>query len=191
MTRSLIAALILLLACPLLASNTANNDSCDIAQQPAATLLLPYFEVDFKSPWTTAASTIFSVENTSPLPQIANVTIWTDWGFPVMNFPIFLTGYDVQPIDLYDVIARGIVAPLFGLRFNGGTSNGEPVPINPTAGSQPASNTANPNFLPDAAVSCGPGRIPGPIRVHHDRRCQHLPHLAADRGTLLHGLHPL
>ena len=157
MTRSLIAALILLLARPLLASTTANNDSCDIAQQPAATLLLPYFEVDFKSPESTAVSTIFSVQNTSPLPQIAHATIWTDWGYPVLNFSIFLTGYDVQAINMYDVIARGFIAPTFG------TSNGETVPINPTAGSQPAPNTANPNFLPDAATACGPGHLPGPI----------------------------
>jgi hypothetical protein len=155
--RSLPVVLALLIALPTLASTTANNDSCDIAQQPAATLLLPYFEVDFRSPASTAISTIFSVQNTSPQPQLANVTIWTDWGYPVVNFSLFLTGYDVQPISLYDVIARGIIAPPRG------TSSNTPVPTNPTAGSTPLANTANPNFLPDAAASCGDGKLSGVI----------------------------
>ena len=52
-------------------TTTNHDDSCDIAVQPAATLLLPYFEVDFKSPQTTATQTLFTVQNVSPLPQIA------------------------------------------------------------------------------------------------------------------------
>src|SRR5438477_9270560 len=79
-----------------------NDDSCDIAWQPAATLLLPYFEVDFTSPPTSAVQTLFSIQNTSALPQIANVTLWTDWGYPAWNFPVFLTGYYVQQFNLYD-----------------------------------------------------------------------------------------
>jgi hypothetical protein len=31
-------------------ATTNNDDSCDISLQPAATLLLPYFEVDFNAP---------------------------------------------------------------------------------------------------------------------------------------------
>jgi hypothetical protein len=49
---------------------TNNDDSCDIALQPAATLLLPYFEVDFKSPSTTATTTLFNIQNVSPYPQL-------------------------------------------------------------------------------------------------------------------------
>ena len=156
---SALVLLVLLFALPLFASTTANNDSCDIAQQPAATLLLPYFEVDFKNPASTAITTIFSVTNTSPQPQIANMTVWTDWGYPVVNIPIFLTGYDVQPINMYDFVARGIFAP----GTPAGTSNAEPVPTNPTAGSTPLANTANPHFLASAATSCAPGHLPGVI----------------------------
>ena len=39
--------------------------------------------------------------------QIAHVTLWTDYSFPVIDFNIYLTGYDVQSINLYDVIALG------------------------------------------------------------------------------------
>jgi hypothetical protein len=86
---------------------TDNNASCDIGYYPAATLLLAYFEVDINAPVTTALSTTFTVVNASKLPQIARATIWTDMGYPVVWFNIFLTGYDSQSISLYEVIARG------------------------------------------------------------------------------------
>ena len=157
MKTALAVTFTLLLALPAIASTTANNDSCDIAVQPAATLLLPYFEVDINAPASTAVNTIFSITNTSPQPQIANVTIWTDWGYPAAFFPIFLTGYDVQPISLYDVLARGIIAP------PNGTSINTPVPVNPTLGSQPGSNASNGNFLPDVATACAAGNLPGVV----------------------------
>src|SRR5438094_6505309 len=93
-------------------ATTNNNDSCDIGVAPAATLLLPYFEVD-ASPGATGAgaTTLFTITNTSRYPQIAHVTVWTDWSFPVLDFNIFLTGYDVQGINLFDVIVRGIIVP--------------------------------------------------------------------------------
>ena len=148
----------------LLPTSTNNDDTCDISTAPAATLLLPYFEVDFNSPSTTARTTLFTITNTSDLPQIAHVVIWTDWSFPAMDFNIFLTGYDVQPINLYDVIARGIIAPgSTGGASGSGTSIATPVPTNPTAGSQPAPNTANPNFLPSVSTDCASGTLPGVV----------------------------
>jgi hypothetical protein len=90
-------------------ATTNNDDSCDISVAPAATLLLPYFEVDLDSP--AGETTLFTITNTSHLEQIAHVTLWTDYSFPVIDFNIFLTGYDVQAINLYDVIARGVIAP--------------------------------------------------------------------------------
>jgi len=85
-----------------------NDDSCDIKVGPAATLLLPYFEVDTTG--ATGQTTYFTITNVTRYPQIAHVTLWTDWAYPVLSFNIFLTGYDVQAINLYDVIVRGIVA---------------------------------------------------------------------------------
>src|ERR1041385_5528572 len=103
-------------------ATTNNDDSCDIAVLPAATLLLPYFDVDFQSPATIAHTTLFTVQNTTAMPQIARVTLWTDWAYPMLTFNIFLTGYDVQSINLRDVFARGVVAP--GRAAEGdGTSN--------------------------------------------------------------------
>jgi hypothetical protein len=94
---------------------TDNDDSCDISLLPAATLLLPYFEVDVAS--ATGQTTLVTITNTSNAEQIAHVTLWTDWGYPVIDFPIYLTGYDVQSISLFDVIARGLIAPPNGTGF--------------------------------------------------------------------------
>ncbi len=85
------------------------DDSCDIALLPAATLLLPYFEVDLDDP--RGENTTFTITNVSPKDQIARVTLWTDFAFPVITFNIYLTGYDVQTINLFDVIERGLIAP--------------------------------------------------------------------------------
>ena len=89
-------------------STTNNDDSCDIGLFPAATLLLPYFEVADQPGQET---TIFTVTNTGHLPQSVRVTLWTDYGYPVIDFPMYLTGYDVQSINLYDIIIRGQIAP--------------------------------------------------------------------------------
>lgn len=136
-------------------STTDNDDSCDIALMPAATLLLPYFEVDVTSPQTKALTTLFTVTNTTQYPQIARVTIWSDLGFPTLNFNVFLTGYDVQSINLYDVLVRGVVAPPSGT-----SSLTEP-------GFRSMANNSNPNFAPDAAAQCeiNPGPIPNSIRT--------------------------
>jgi len=89
-------------------ATTNNDDSCDIGVAPAATLLLPYFQVDLAN--AAGETTLFTITNVSQLPQIAHVTIWTDRSFPVLDFNIFLTGYDVQSINLFDIISRGKIA---------------------------------------------------------------------------------
>ena len=89
--------------------STDNDDTCDIAVLPAATLLLPYFEVDTDFPPT--RSTIITITNVSNIEQIARVTLWTDYSYPVISFNIYLTGYDVQSLNLFDIIERGIIAP--------------------------------------------------------------------------------
>ena len=95
---------------PLLAQRTTDNAaSCDIAVAPAATLLLPYFEVDTNAAAGTSANALFTITNTSRYPQIAHVVVWTDWAYPVLTFNLFLTGYDVQGVNLFDIIVRGLI----------------------------------------------------------------------------------
>src|SRR4029078_11126775 len=85
----------------LLPTSTNNDHTCDIAWNARpATLLLPYFEVDFKSPQTTARTTLFTIVNTSDLPQIAHVVVWTDWSFPALAFNLFRRGVPVLVLPL-------------------------------------------------------------------------------------------
>ncbi|HEV8661282.1 MAG TPA: hypothetical protein VGS96_21975 [Thermoanaerobaculia bacterium] len=169
-------------------STTNNDDSCDIGTAPAATLLLPYFEVDLGTAGT-GRTTIFSITNVSPYAQIAHVVLYTDWSFPVLDFNIFLTGYDVQPINLFDVISRGLIGSPTGTStsspnatsttgttnniMTGGTSgvngtNAAPNSSPPNIGSQPFRVSAgdflgNPNFSGSATGNCAAGRLPGQL----------------------------
>jgi hypothetical protein len=130
-------------------STTNNDDSCDIGTAPAATLLLPYFEVETA---TRGVDTFFTVTNVGRLPQIAHVSVWTDWSYPVLDFNLFLTGYDVQSISMYDIIVNGIVAPTNPNLTAGGTSS------NTTPGTLSAANSANPNLN---TGNCVAGLLPG------------------------------
>ncbi len=91
---------ILLLA--LLAANgAANARVCSLDRAPAATLLLPYFEVDLDRP--SGRTTLVSVNNASAQAVLTNITLWSDLGVPVLWFQMYLTGYDVQTLNLRDV----------------------------------------------------------------------------------------
>jgi len=156
MSKLLAIALVTVMATGYASAGTRDNDdSCDVKVTPAATLLLPYFEVNLTNP--AARTTIFSITNVTRYPQIAHVTLWTDWAYPVLNFNVFLTGYDVQAINLADVLVNGIVAPP-----NGTTSATTP-------GALSASNSGNPNLR--SPLDCGgvPGNVPqaimGAVRV--------------------------
>src|SRR5712691_13176614 len=74
---------------------------------PAATLLLPYFEVDLNNP--NGLTTLFSVNNASATAVLAHVVVYSDLSVPVLDFNIYLTGYDVQTINLRDIIVNGLI----------------------------------------------------------------------------------
>jgi hypothetical protein len=144
MKRLLLLAFCLLIANGATAGSTINNDdSCDIKVGPAATLLLPYFEVDISG--NSGQTTLFTITNVSRYPQIAHVTLWTDLAFPVLTFNIYLTGYDVQAINLADVLLRSVIAS------PNGTSE--------TAPTGPLSASSSPNLR--AALNCAgnPGNL--------------------------------
>ena len=94
-------AIVLLLA-GLLASVPARAVICAVDDVPAATLLLPYFEVNLDDMW--GVDTVFSVNNASATAVLAHVVVWSDLSVPVLDFNIYLTGYDVQTINLRDVL---------------------------------------------------------------------------------------
>src|SRR5262245_6239956 len=141
-------------------TSTNNNDTCDIGVTPAATLLVPYFEVDTAAALGTGSTTLWTITNTSRYPQVAHVTVWTDWSFPVLDFNIFLTGYDVQGINMFDVIVRGIVVPGAPSGTSVTTVPGSPAPG--LAGATPFDNTSNPNFVV-AQVNSTCNSLPGSL----------------------------
>src|SRR5215813_8349189 len=78
------------------------DGNCRVANQPAATLLIPYFEVDLAN--SGGQSTLFSVNNASSKPVLSRVVLWTDWGVPTLAFDVYLTGYDVQTFNVRDLL---------------------------------------------------------------------------------------
>lgn len=76
----------------------AQPKPCDIDNLPAATLLIPYFEVTLTDP--VDGSALFALINTRQTTRIAHVTLWTNWAIPTVNFDVVLTPNDVQTFDL-------------------------------------------------------------------------------------------
>lgn len=93
---------------------------------PAATLLLPYFEVNLDS--QDGITTLFSINNASASAAVAHVTFWTDQSIPTLDFDVYLTGYDVQTINIRDI-------------FNGN------LPRTADAGSDPGDTISNKGVL--------------------------------------------
>ena len=103
----LTAAFLLLLLAALGPATPAAASVCVLDDPPAATLLLPYFEVDLARP--DGLTTLFSINNASSTAVLVNVVLWTDLGIPTLAFPVYLTGYDVQTINLRDVLQQGVM----------------------------------------------------------------------------------
>ncbi|MFN7952635.1 MAG: hypothetical protein U0610_13005 [bacterium] len=73
-----------------------------VGREPAGTLLLPYFEVNLVK--TNGLTTVFSINNASATAVLAHVNVMTDLGVLAAGFNVYLTGYDVQTINLRDII---------------------------------------------------------------------------------------
>jgi hypothetical protein len=98
--------LVATLAAALAARGTpASAAICHMDAVPAATLLLPYFEVNLDDP--NGLTTLFSINNASAAAVLVHLTIWSDLGVAVLYFDVYLTGYDVQTVNLRDVLFYG------------------------------------------------------------------------------------
>jgi hypothetical protein len=94
-----VATFLLALLLPVVA---AFGRICSVDKAPGATLLLPYFEVDLDRPQ--GRTTLFSIANASAASILTNVTVWSDLGVPVLWFHVYLTGLDVQTINVRDIL---------------------------------------------------------------------------------------
>ena len=84
------------------------SGNCRLGNQPAATLLIPYFRTDLSNP--NGETTLFAVNNASAKPALARVVLWTDWGVPTLAFDIYLTGYDVQTMNVRSLLTGALPA---------------------------------------------------------------------------------
>ncbi len=78
-----------------------------VSDQPSASLLLPYFEVNLDHERT--ANTLMTINNSSATAILAHVVIWSDLSVPSLGFLVYLTGYDAYTLNLGDLIVRGLI----------------------------------------------------------------------------------
>ncbi len=96
--------LVLLALAAALTAAPAAAELCALDRNPGATVLLPYFEVDFQR-GASGETTLFELINALPREVVARVTLWTDLGVPTFAFDVYLTGYDLQSFNLRDLFA--------------------------------------------------------------------------------------
>lgn len=104
-TLALTVGSVCFLGLALLAGEPARAEVCAVDTVPAATLLLPYFEVDLDA--VDGVTTLLAIGSSSPGPVLARVTLWTDLAIPTVGFDVYLTGFDVQTLNLRDVFVFG------------------------------------------------------------------------------------
>jgi hypothetical protein len=97
--------LCLAVAALLVAGGQASAIIGTVDDVPAATLLLPYFEVNLDD--VNGVQTLFSINNASATAVLAHIVVWSDLSVPVLDFNIYLTGYDVVTINLRDIFVLG------------------------------------------------------------------------------------
>jgi len=90
-------------------AGTASAITCTVDQRPAATLLVPYFEVSYNADGTLttgagARDTLVTIVNASAAPMIAHVTVFNERSVLVLDFNIALTGFDVQAMSIGNVL---------------------------------------------------------------------------------------
>ena len=87
-------------------SSVVYANICAFDPVPAATLLFPFVAFDYNNP-IDGTTTLFAITNVSNEAQIVHVTLWTDYSLAVLDFNIVLSGYDVQTLNIRDILIGG------------------------------------------------------------------------------------
>jgi hypothetical protein len=125
--------------------SVAYANICAFDPVPAATLLFPFVSYNYDNGVTGYGTTTrFSVTNVSSEAQIVHVTLWTDYSVPILDFNILLTGYDMQMINIRDILRDGQLPPTFQSTDAGGVSDDGPWSRRNTAVTLPAGIPDNP-----------------------------------------------
>src|SRR5215470_15602188 len=89
----------------------ASAITCTSDQHPAATLLVPYFQVSYDitgnlvSTGIGARDTIVTIANASSAPMIAHVNVFDRYSILQLDFNVALTGFDVQAMRVSDILS--------------------------------------------------------------------------------------
>ena len=70
---------------------------------------------------TLATTTLIAITNVSSEAQIVHVTLWTDYSVAILDFNILLTGYDVQTMNIRDILRDGQLPVTYQYRRSGTT----------------------------------------------------------------------
>jgi hypothetical protein len=89
-----------------MSAGSAGATTCSSDVVPAATLLFPFVVFDYDNP-IIGDTSLVTIINTAPAAQIVHVTLWSDAGAPLFDFNIVLSGYDMQRINLRDLLYFG------------------------------------------------------------------------------------
>jgi hypothetical protein len=126
-----------------------------VANQPGATLLLPYFEVDLNNSTPHGDSTTVQIFNTSAAAILSHVTIYSDLGVPAFGFNVYLTGYGVWRMNLQSLLVSGLITQE--------TASTSQDPMNTISPKGPDSNDIDfpscADFLPITSALSGPTLI--------------------------------
>ncbi len=100
-------------------ASTASAVTCTIDQKPAATLLVPYFQISLNAdgsvPGGGAANyrdTLVTIGNASNVNTLAHVTIYNRRSFPVLDFMLALTPFDIESMSMLQLLGNGALASL-------------------------------------------------------------------------------
>ena len=144
------------------ARTTAAHGIGNLDPTPAATLLLPYFEVDLAG---SGPQTLLTVTNSTDRPILAHTTLWTDLGRPVLDFDLYLTAFGSSHLDLTAIF-------LFGDVPSSEAAEGQDLPLS-CAGIFPLPNLPSP--LIDYIQKVHRGE-PAPPGFLHSGRCAGVAH---------------
>jgi len=91
-------------------ASTAGAVTCTVDQHPAATLLVPWFQVSVNASGDVigtgigARDTLVTIGNASAAPMIAHVNVFNEHSELVLDFNIALTGFDIQSFAMSSII---------------------------------------------------------------------------------------
>lgn len=75
--------------------------------KPSSDVLLPYFEIGLEG---SSATTVFAVANALDKPVDATLTIYTNWGIPVLSTPVKFKAREIWTANLRDWLIKGTLS---------------------------------------------------------------------------------